>query len=156
MQKTLAQRALAAHYLPTDNIPLSINVMYLEDTSGHRILFDAGNGPNSEFNPGLGRVVGTLEAQGISRHSITHVLISHAHLDHIGGLLLDGNGTLAYPAAEVHISRVEYEYWRGAGEPFNASDIEPPDIEFLIRTANEVFDKVREHLQCRHDINELR
>lgn len=143
VQLELAQRALASQYLSTEIIPFSVNVLYLEDASGNRVLFDAGNGPNGEFGPGLGRVVHTLEASGISRHSITHVLISHAHLDHIGGVLLDTNGTLAYPGAKVYVSRQEYEYWRGAGKLFNASDIDPEYLEFLAQGANDVFDQVR-------------
>lgn len=44
--------------------------------------------------------------------------------------------------ADVYVSRVEYEYWRGAGEPVNASDIDAEYLAFLTEAANEVFDDV--------------
>lgn len=143
IQEPLARRALEAQHLPSDKVKLSNNVLYLEDMAGHRILCDAGNGPRSDFGEGLGRLVPTLEAQGIPRESITHVLLTHGHLDHAGGVLLDTDGTQAFPEATVYLSRVEFEYWRGLGSPFNESDIEQGYLAFLVQAANEVIDGVR-------------
>lgn len=142
MQEPLARRALAAQHLPTDVVPFSNNVLFLEDHDGNRILCDAGNGPRDDYGEGLGRLVGTLEAQGISRHSITHVLLTHGHLDHAGGVLLDLNGTQSFPQATVYLSRVEYEYWRGDGDPFNKSNIDQGYLAFLAEAANEMIDGV--------------
>eukprot|EP00892_Ulva_mutabilis_P005946 jgi/Ulvmu1/3723/UM171_0007.1 len=136
----LARRALEAQHIPSDTVVFSNNVLFLEDAAGNRVLFDAGNGPGTEFGPGLGRLVGTLEAQGILRESITHVLLTHGHLDHIGGVLLDANGTQAFPEAIVYMSRVDYEYWRGFGQPFNESDIEQGQLAFFVESQLELFE----------------
>ena len=42
------------------------------------------------------------------------VLLSHAHADHIGGLI-DREGQPAFPNARILISRDEYEFWRHSG-----------------------------------------
>ena len=151
MQEPLARRALEAQHIPSDIVSLSNNVLYLEDGAGNRIIFDAGNGPRPDFGPGLGRLVGTLEAQGIRRESITHVLLSHGHLDHCGGVLLDTSGTQAFPKATVYMSRLEYEYWRGNGQPFNKSDIDQAYLGFLADAANDVINGVRRRaLRAQH------
>ena len=156
MQEPLARRALEAQHIPSDIVSLSNNVLYLEDGAGNRIIFDAGNGPRPDFGPGLGRLVGTLEAQGIRRESITHVLLSHGHLDHCGGVLLDTSGTQAFPKATVYMSRLEYEYWRGNGQPFNKSDIDQAYLGFLADAANDVINGVRRHaLRAQHTAEQM-
>jgi glyoxylase-like metal-dependent hydrolase (beta-lactamase superfamily II) len=42
------------------------------------------------------------------------VLISHAHADHIGGLL-DADGRSAFPRATIVIGHEEYQFWRNSG-----------------------------------------
>jgi glyoxylase-like metal-dependent hydrolase (beta-lactamase superfamily II) len=52
-----------------------------------------------------------LAALGIAPDAVTHVLITHAHSDHIGGLLLERDGALAvrFPNARHVIGRAEWE-----------------------------------------------
>ena len=120
LQLPLVQRVLASRNRNQPTITSGNNILYIE-TETDRILFDTGNGvPN--FGAG-GQLFPNLEAQGITRESITRVLLSHAHSDHIGGLLLDDRTTLAFPSATVHIARVEYDYWLGGGPPFTDSDL---------------------------------
>eukprot|EP00892_Ulva_mutabilis_P001414 jgi/Ulvmu1/11273/UM073_0045.1 len=122
----LVRRILASRNRDQPFIASGNNILYLE-TETDRILFDTGNGPDSAFGV-EGQLISNLEAQGIPRESITRVLLSHAHSDHIGGLLLDGNSTLAFPSATIHISRVEFDYWLGGDPPFSDSDLSPEMI----------------------------
>ena len=55
-----------------------------------------------------------LVAQGIAPEQISLVLLSHAHADHIGGLL-DGSGRPAFPNARIVIARQEFEFWHDSG-----------------------------------------
>ena len=55
-----------------------------------------------------------LAAQGIAPEQISLVLLSHAHADHIGGLL-DGSGRPAFPNARIVIARQEFEFWHDSG-----------------------------------------
>ncbi|WP_425145103.1 MBL fold metallo-hydrolase [Deinococcus sp.] len=55
----------------------------------------------------LGRLEQNLRLTGIDPASITDVILSHAHLDHVGGVTrLDG--TLVYPDAQYHMAAHEW------------------------------------------------
>lgn len=79
----------------------AINVLYIE-AGDQRILVDTGLGQ--------GALYAGLDAEGIARDSISTIIITHGHGDHINGILLE-DGTLAFPKARYFISRAEWEYW---------------------------------------------
>jgi glyoxylase-like metal-dependent hydrolase (beta-lactamase superfamily II) len=72
-------------------------------------VFDVGAGPN--FMPSAGELMSNLDAAGISPEEVTHVLFTHAHPDHIWGLLDDFDEPV-FPDAEYYINRAEWDYWR--------------------------------------------
>lgn len=78
---------------------------------GEGVLLDTGNGPAAgKF--GTGELFSLLETEGIDRGAIKHVLLTHGHADHLGGLVEDMNGLEpAFPNAVVHLSHVEYDHW---------------------------------------------
>lgn len=100
---------LAAAGAPTDRIQLSVQPLLVR-TADRVLLFDSGAGTN--FGPGAGKLRSSLAAAGVDPASITDVFISHAHGDHIGGLL-DPAGELAFPGATVHLSAPEWAFLSG-------------------------------------------
>lgn len=72
------------------------------------VLFDVGSGP--DFMPTAGSVVDSLDALGLAPEDITHVLFTHAHPDHIWGLLDDFDEPLFYEATYM-MGRAEWDYW---------------------------------------------
>ena len=60
--------------------------------------------------PTAGKVLDTLEAAGVSAEEITHVIFTHAHPDHIWGLLDDFDEP-AFPEAAYLMGRDEWDYW---------------------------------------------
>lgn len=89
---------------------VTINV-YLLDTGDHRILIDTGFGGLAEgFTPNLMDNLATL---GLAPSDIDTVLITHAHGDHVGGLI-DANDDPAFPRATVLVPAGELDYWGGA------------------------------------------
>ena len=87
------------------NIPC---ICLLIDTGEHRVLVDAGAGPG--IQPGMGRLLAGFQAEGITKESITHVILSHGHWDHVGGCT-DGHGQPDFPNARYVMARDEWEYW---------------------------------------------
>ncbi|MEG9862823.1 MAG: MBL fold metallo-hydrolase [Parvularculales bacterium] len=84
-----------------------LNVTYVE-MGERRILFDAGSGAN--FLPGLGELPAVLDEAGVDMAEITDVVFTHAHPDHIWGVL-DDFDDLAMPDAAYHMVRQEWDFW---------------------------------------------
>lgn len=71
------------------------------DTGDERVLFDTGLGQ--------GGLQKALAQAGVAPDSITKVVITHMHPDHIGGLMHDGGPTFAN--ASYVTSDTEYDFW---------------------------------------------
>lgn len=98
----------AAYGLPMDGLHPDCNPTLLK--AGDRVaMFDAGAGP--AFMPTTGKLAANLDAAGIDAARVTDVIFTHAHPDHIWGVL-DDFDELLFPAATYHISRAEWDFWR--------------------------------------------
>jgi glyoxylase-like metal-dependent hydrolase (beta-lactamase superfamily II) len=95
----------------------------LVDTGERRALIEAGNG--DALAP-YGQLQERLREAGVSPAEIDLVILTHADVDHIGGVA-DATGALAFPHARVVLSREEWEYWssRPARMPPNRFVDEP-------------------------------
>ncbi len=101
------QAALAEAGLPTDKVEVPFNPL-LVDVGGQRVLFDVGNG---EFGaPTTGRLLANLSAAGVDPGSITAVVFSHFHGDHINGLR-NRAGSVVFPKARVFAPAPEWNWW---------------------------------------------
>lgn len=77
-------------------------------TSDRVILFDTGAG--SQFPVGGGELAASLEQAGIDPYDVTDIVFTHAHPDHLWGVL-DDFDDLAFPDAQYHIGQQEWDYW---------------------------------------------
>lgn len=73
------------------------------------ILFDVGAGPY--FMPTAGKLLDSLEAENIAPDEVTDVVLTHAHPDHLWGLL-DDFDELICPNANYHMAGAEWDFWR--------------------------------------------
>jgi glyoxylase-like metal-dependent hydrolase (beta-lactamase superfamily II) len=71
------------------------------------ILFDTGSG--NEFQPTAGKLVENLKGAGVAPESITKVVFTHAHPDHIWGTA--PGGKLTYPNASYYAASAEWDFW---------------------------------------------
>jgi len=99
---------LTAHNLDTTTLTPDCNVTIWR-TGERLILFDVGSGPN--FMPTAGQLVENLFAIDIDPADVTDVVFTHAHPDHLWGLL-DDFDELICPNATYHMSATEWDYWR--------------------------------------------
>ncbi len=93
--------------LSFDELEPSCNLTLVRD-GDKTVLFDAGSGAN--FMPSAGKVVEAMEAIDLDPSEVTHVVFTHAHPDHLWGLL-DDFGDPLFSEAEYMISKAEWDYW---------------------------------------------
>lgn len=73
------------------------------------VMFDVGAGSN--FMPTAGKLADSLATAGIDPSEVTDVVFTHAHPDHLWGLLDDFDEPV-FPDATYHMNRMEWDYWR--------------------------------------------
>ncbi|MCX7898326.1 MAG: MBL fold metallo-hydrolase [Rhodocyclaceae bacterium] len=101
------RQALAAAGLPGDRVEIPFTVFFVE-IGGERVLFDAGNG---EFGAATsGKLLESMSKAGIDPASVTAVVISHFHGDHINGLR-NKAGELVFKNAKIYVPEVEWNWW---------------------------------------------
>ena len=102
---------LEHEFLSPEMLEWPLNVVVVR-SGGRTILIDAGIGMDPGLNlPQAGRLVGRLEAAGIDLASVTDVVLTHMHMDHIGGLLIDGVKDRLRPDLRVHVAAAELKFW---------------------------------------------
>ncbi len=103
------------------------------------ILVDVGAG--SRFQPTEGRLEENLGKVGVKADDVTIVLISHAHPDHIWGLLKD-NGTLRFPNAKYYLGKAEWNFWMGDEASALPAEVQP-FVEGARRDLSAIGDRVK-------------
>ncbi|TXN79398.1 MBL fold metallo-hydrolase [Methylobacterium sp. WL8] len=98
-------------FLAPDAFDWPLNAVVVR-SGGQTILIDAGLGldPNLDL-PRAGQLVKRLEAAGIELPSVTDVVLTHMHMDHIGGLLIDGVKERLRPDLRIHVAGAEVAFW---------------------------------------------
>ncbi|MDK1377577.1 MULTISPECIES: MBL fold metallo-hydrolase [unclassified Sinorhizobium] len=98
-------------FLPQDAFDWALNVVLVR-SGGQTILIDAGLGLDPDLNlPRAGQLVKRLEAAGIDLASVTDLVLTHMHMDHIGGLLVDGVKDRLRPDLRIHVAAAEVKFW---------------------------------------------
>src|SRR5215468_1884908 len=87
-----------------------VNVVVVR-SGGRTVLIDSGAGSEFPDIPGAGRLASRLDAAGIDPASVTDVVLTHLHVDHVGGLLADGLRGRLRPDVPIHLAAAEAEFW---------------------------------------------
>ena len=135
---------LASLHLPSDVLDWPLNVVVVR-SGGRTILVDSGLGDLFPDFPKAGRLALRLEAAGVDPASITDVVLTHLHMDHIGGLLSDGLKGRLRPDVPIHVARDEVEFW--ATPDFSHTVMPPPVPPVLRASAQRLLDMYRGQLR---------
>ncbi|MEL7117245.1 MAG: MBL fold metallo-hydrolase [Pseudomonadota bacterium] len=104
--------ALADIGVGPDLLPGPVNA-YLLQSDDRTILIDAGMGEIEILGPGFGRLGAGLAAMGVAPGDIDTVIITHLHVDHIGGMLM--GGAPVFPNAEIVVAEADVAFWTDPG-----------------------------------------
>ena len=111
---------LTAAGQPADPIMLEIHPLLVRN-GDRTMLFDAGLGA------GKGQLMQSLQTAGVDPASITDVMISHGHPDHVGGLVADG--APAFPNAAIRMSEAEWASIRANPEMADLVRVITPKVQ---------------------------
>ena len=107
MPKDELRPILIDYGLTEDQLTPECNLALYRDGT-NTVLFDVGAGP--DFMASAGKIASSLETAGVSVDDITHIVFTHAHPDHIWGLLDEFDDPL-FSQASYMMGRAEWDYW---------------------------------------------
>ncbi|HMJ27207.1 MAG TPA: MBL fold metallo-hydrolase, partial [Xanthobacteraceae bacterium] len=119
-------------FLPPDAFDWALNVVVVR-SGGRTILIDAGMGTEFPDLKRSGQLIHRLEAAGIDLASVTDVVLTHMHMDHVGGLLVDGVKEQLRPDLRIHVAAAEVKFWEAPD--FSRVSMPPGFPDALRRTA---------------------
>lgn len=124
-----------SRFLQRDMFDWALNVALVR--SGERlILIDSGVGDGFEHFSRAGRSVLRLESAGIDLAAITDIVITHMHMDHVGGLNVDGVKAKLRPDVRIHVAAAEVEFWKN---PDFSKTVMPEAVPPALRKAAAKF-----------------
>ncbi|KYH01789.1 MBL fold metallo-hydrolase [Bradyrhizobium sp. DOA1] len=98
-------------FLPQDAFDWALNAVMVR-SADKTILIDAGLGSDPDLHlPRAGQLVKRLEAAGIDLSSVTDLVLTHMHMDHVGGLLVEGVKERLRNDLQIHVAAAEVEFW---------------------------------------------
>jgi glyoxylase-like metal-dependent hydrolase (beta-lactamase superfamily II) len=108
------QKMLTDNFLSASNVILEQNAPIV-NMGDKLILFDTGMGTSKLFGPTTGRMQKSLAEAGINPGDVDAVVCTHAHIDHIGGIV-DSDDKPLFPNAQIYISQADLEFWTDEGK----------------------------------------
>jgi glyoxylase-like metal-dependent hydrolase (beta-lactamase superfamily II) len=123
-------------YLPPDAFDWALNAVMVR-SGGKTVLIDAGLGSDPDLHlPRAGQLIKRLEAAGIDLASVTDLVLTHLHMDHIGGLLVDGVKERLREDLRIHVAAAEVKFWESPDFTHTAM---PPGFPDALRATAKRF-----------------
>lgn len=142
---------LKENFRPDQYIDMAVNVLLVK-TKGKLVLMDTGMGIFADGRTGF--LLKSLQKAGFSASDVTDVFLSHAHPDHIGGVI-DKQNKLVFPNASIFISKIEHDFWMNASvKDFNNSALKahPEMLNHIIPALQNILKTIRPKLKF-YDLN---
>jgi glyoxylase-like metal-dependent hydrolase (beta-lactamase superfamily II) len=131
-------------FLPHDQFDWALNAVVVR-IGGQTILIDSGLGVEVPDFPRAGNLVHRLEAAGVDLASVTDVVLTHMHFDHVGGLLVDGVKEQLRPDLRIHVSAAEVAFWDAPD--FSRTAMGPVLSEVARRSSKQFLQEYRNQLR---------
>jgi len=132
-------------FLPPEMLDWPLNAVVVR-SGAQTVLIDAGLGVDPDLDlPRAGRLALRLEAAGIDFASVTDVVLTHLHMDHLGGLLADGMRDRLRPDLRVHLAAAEAEFWASAD--FSRTSMPPGFPDALWQAAKRFLNEYHSQLR---------
>lgn len=112
--KEEAEALYKAHGMEPVGMAGQMNVTIVK-TPDATVLIDCGGG--ADFMPTVGKLAENLEQAGIAPDSITHVVFTHAHADHMWGVIDPFDGGSRYAKAKHVLTAAEFDFWTHPDTP---------------------------------------
>ena len=122
---------LERHFLSPETNYSHTNHLLVE-IGAAKVLVDVGSG--NRFLDTAGRLMANLDAAGIDPSTITHVVITHAHPDHIWGIRDDFDEAIL-PDAAYFLGKAEHDFWMQDGL---ASQVPAEMQQFVVGAQNSI------------------
>jgi glyoxylase-like metal-dependent hydrolase (beta-lactamase superfamily II) len=130
-------------FLSRDAFDWALNEVVVR-SGDQTILIDSGLGMEYPDFPRAGQLGLRLKNAGIDLGSVTDIVLTHMHFDHVGGLLVDGVKEQLRPDLRIHVAAAEVKFW--ASPEFSRTGM-PPVLADLARSAAKRFlDEYRNQL----------
>ena len=129
-----AESFLAIRSVDTERVHFHINVALVK-TGNDYVLIDAGSGGTWEST--AGKLADSLDAADIKPEQIGTVVLTHAHPDHIWGLIDELDDSLRFPRAQYVVAAREFDFWTSG----KAAKLTGP-IEGIAAGARRVFKRI--------------
>jgi glyoxylase-like metal-dependent hydrolase (beta-lactamase superfamily II) len=126
---------LGDNFLPPEVLEWPLNVAVVR-SGDQTVLIDAGLGVEFPDFPRAGQLALRLKAAGIDPAAVTDVVLTHMHMDHVGGLLGDGLRRHLSPDLRVHVAAAEAEFWESPD--FSRTHM-PQGVPDALRSASTQF-----------------
>ena len=113
-----ARRELSGRLSADSKLIMSFHAFVLK-TGRHTILIDTccnkSRPGREQFDHGKRDFLAGLAALGVKPETVTHVMCTHLHWDHVGWntRLVDGAWVPTFPNAKYIMAKREYDYWDG-------------------------------------------
>lgn len=105
-----AEAVLERNALPAGVVTFPIGVL-LARSGGRTVLFDTGAGDTWGVGANNGKLLSSLALAGIDPASVTDLVISHWHPDHVGAIAFADR--VSFPNAQLYFPQVDWDFLQG-------------------------------------------
>ncbi|WOH62912.1 MBL fold metallo-hydrolase [Bradyrhizobium sp. BWA-3-5] len=131
-------------FLSRDSFDWALNEVVVR-SGGQTILIDSGLGMEYPDFPRAGQWGQRLEAAGIDLGSVTDVVLTHMHFDHVGGLLVERVKERLRPDLRIHVAAAEVKFW--ASPDFSRTAMPPALADLAERASKQFLEEYHRQLQ---------